>query len=410
MSKIKIIFLCGVFLLVGLGCGKSALAQTMAEQTAGKILLQTESKGEAWYVHPKELVRYYLGRPADAFSVMRKKGIGIANDYLAKIPESASLEIGDMAFRQKMSGQILLQFEKNGEAWYVYPKNLKRYYLGRPADAFSVMRQLGLGITDANLSDIPVSDVNAQNSTNGISYIKATVKTARGDFSVNMIVADLSDPKVKILTDSANPSDCPDNCPVKPLKDYVVGNNAFAGMNGSYFCPKDYTQCASSDGFYYYQIYNAGRKVLINADRVKYTGEPMIVFNNEQNWVFYSHTTEFKDVATFESTYNTKIQAAISNGPALVYQSRNIVDEGALDNKQRTVKSNRGGLGLKGKKVYLLVASGATVGDLGAVMESLGMEYAINLDGGGSSSLYFNGQYKMGPGRNIPNAIVVTER
>ena len=41
----------------------------------------------------------------------------------------------------------MLQVEENGEAWYVYPDDLKKYYLGRPADAFGVMRELGLGAT-----------------------------------------------------------------------------------------------------------------------------------------------------------------------------------------------------------------------------------------------------------------------
>lgn len=407
MRKLIVVFLCS---LATVGLQQSVSAATIAEQTAGYIVLQVEQNGEAWYVHPKELVRYSLGRPTDALNVMRSKGLGITNANLAKIPTSDSSDAGDAAFRQKMSGRILIQVEENGEAWYVYPKNLKRYYLGRPADAFAIMRSLGLGITDNNLSQIPLGDINEANASNGISYVKATVKTSRGSFAVNMLVADLSNPKVKILTDVAYASDCDDNCPVKPLREYVVGNAGFAGLNGSYFCPKDYSRCATSDGFFYYPIYNSGRKVLINADRVKYTNEPMIVFNNEQNWVFYLHSKDFKDIATLESTYDTKIQAAISNGPALIADSKKVLNEAALDTKQRTVKSNRGGLGLKGTKVYMIVASSATVGDLGAIMESLSMEYAINLDGGGSSALYYNGSYKVGPGRNIPNAIVVAER
>jgi len=56
----------------------------------------------------------------------------------------------------------------------------------------------------------------------------------------------------------------------------------------------------------------------------------------------------------------------------------------------------------------LVIASGATVIDLGAVMEAMGMDYALNLDGGGTSALWYNG-YKVGPGRNMPNAIVFAE-
>ena len=35
------------------------------------------------------------------------------------------------------------------------PVDNKRYFLGRPNDAFAIMRAFGLGITNANLSKIP---------------------------------------------------------------------------------------------------------------------------------------------------------------------------------------------------------------------------------------------------------------
>lgn len=55
---------------------------------------------------------------------------------------------------EKLSGYLLLRTEAKGEAWYVNPKNLKRYYLGRPADAFEVMKKLSTGISDADLKKI----------------------------------------------------------------------------------------------------------------------------------------------------------------------------------------------------------------------------------------------------------------
>ena len=66
----------------------------------------------------------------------------------------------DSSFAQKQAGKILLQVEGSGEAWYVNPSNNKRYYLGRPADAFSVMRKLGLGVTDINLEQIEADGQN----------------------------------------------------------------------------------------------------------------------------------------------------------------------------------------------------------------------------------------------------------
>ena len=48
----------------------------------------------------------------------------------------------DMDFANKQKGKILLQVEGNGEAWYVNTGDGKRYFLGKPADGFRVMRDI----------------------------------------------------------------------------------------------------------------------------------------------------------------------------------------------------------------------------------------------------------------------------
>jgi len=131
----------------------TSASNNIAADLSGRILLQVESHGEAWYVNPVNLRRYYLGRPEDAYNLMRKLGLGITNADLAKIP--VSTEKDDKAVDSKVAsrtlGRILLQVESHGEAWYVNPANLKRYYLGRAQDAFTIMRSLGIGITNADL-------------------------------------------------------------------------------------------------------------------------------------------------------------------------------------------------------------------------------------------------------------------
>jgi uncharacterized protein YkwD len=118
----------------------------------GKILLQVEANGEAWYVYPKDLKRYYLGRPADAFQIMRTLGLGVKHDELAGYLNSK--------FPSHLSGMIMLDVEANGEAYYVFPDDRKGYYLGRPADAFQIMREKGLGITNLDLDKIPVASTS----------------------------------------------------------------------------------------------------------------------------------------------------------------------------------------------------------------------------------------------------------
>lgn len=54
---------------------KLPLDPKVSQMYAGKILLQTESKGEAWYVNPKDGKRYFLGRPAEALQALQKLGL-----------------------------------------------------------------------------------------------------------------------------------------------------------------------------------------------------------------------------------------------------------------------------------------------------------------------------------------------
>lgn len=137
-----------------LGCLTTvAPAPLHAQDTglAGRILLQVEAHGEAWYVYPHNGRRYYLGRPADAFAIMRALSLGISNADFARVQSNMPA---------RLRGRILLKTEDSGRAYYVHPTIGTTHYLGRPADAFAIMRQFGLGSTNANLAAIPVGVVS----------------------------------------------------------------------------------------------------------------------------------------------------------------------------------------------------------------------------------------------------------
>ncbi len=111
----------------------------------GYILLQVQERGEAWYVNPQDGNRYFLGRPDDAFRVMRELGLGVSNKDFANWQGTAP---------SRLAGRIVLKVEDAGKAYYIHPTTRTLHYLGRPADAFRVMREQGLGITNANLKKI----------------------------------------------------------------------------------------------------------------------------------------------------------------------------------------------------------------------------------------------------------------
>jgi exopolysaccharide biosynthesis protein len=59
--------------------------------------------------------------------------------------------------------------------------------------------------------------------------------------------------------------------------------------------------------------------------------------------------------------------------------------------------------------IYLIVVENANITDSQYVLQALGVQDAINLDGGGTAAMWIDGQYTVGPGRLLPNAILLTK-
>ncbi len=118
-------------------------AATPASQFKGLILLQTDSQGEAWYVNPGNLQRYFLATPEDAQNLIKKVGIGAKHSFFEK-----------ETFAPHNLGRIYIDVEENGKAYYIYPKDKKAYYLGSMKEALIVWKSLGQATDDAQLNQI----------------------------------------------------------------------------------------------------------------------------------------------------------------------------------------------------------------------------------------------------------------
>lgn len=205
----KIFILIFLLLIVCLFNVYSVQAEDLAQRLSGKILLQTEGNGEAWYVNPLNLQRIYLKDGAAAYKLMRELGLGITDANLSKIPVGIEsrfkdtdtdsdglsnqleeglktdpniqdtdddgyndyteitgsynpLGSGKLSYDSKLigslRGRILLQVESKGEAWYLNPGDGKRYYMKDGDAAYQIMRYLSLGITDDDLSKISIAN------------------------------------------------------------------------------------------------------------------------------------------------------------------------------------------------------------------------------------------------------------
>ncbi|MBN2884616.1 hypothetical protein JXE04_01700, partial [Patescibacteria group bacterium] len=138
----------------------------LMKRLAGQILLQVETKGQAWYLDPVSLKRYYLADGESAYQALRKFGLGITNFDLEHIPAAFNSSLIDehaidhfdysLPLINRLKGRILLQVENHGEAWYVNPADGLRYYLADGNAAYQIMRNLSLGINNTNLRSITV--------------------------------------------------------------------------------------------------------------------------------------------------------------------------------------------------------------------------------------------------------------
>lgn len=233
--------------------------------------------------------------------------------------------------------------------------------------------------------------VSTNNTAPASGYSSQYVQTPNGNFLVNMVAADIG--STRVLVDTASASDCSSNCPVLPLSDYVARNGGFAGVNGTYFCPQDYASCAGKENTFDLLVMNKD-KTYFNSDNNVYSNNPAVIFGNGYVRFVTSASQWGRD---------TSPNGVISNFPLLVFNS-NITFGGDSDAKQST-KGNRSFVATKGNTVYIGVVRSVTVAESAVVLHALGMDNAMNLDDGGSTALW-DGGYKLGPGRNLPNAII----
>jgi len=61
----------------------------MVNRLKGKILLQVEGRGQAWYINPSDGKKYYLADGEAAYQVMRYLSLGVTNKDLGQITEDS---------------------------------------------------------------------------------------------------------------------------------------------------------------------------------------------------------------------------------------------------------------------------------------------------------------------------------
>lgn len=254
------------------------------------------------------------------------------------------------------------------------------------------------------LTSVPTKTVTPTPITKAVSglpdsgYSTMTVVTEKGNFSVSVLSINLSG--VRVVTDTANDADCGDNCLVMSLADFVNRNGGFVGVNGTYFCPDTYADCAMKKNSFDFPVYNSRLSKWINGGNLFWNSRAMVYFRGGKAY----YLQNAKD-------FSGELTAGIVNYPGLVADGVVQIDEAqsGLSDKQRA-GGTKVGLGVVGEdNLLIVIARGVNMYEFAYVFKALGAKGALNLDTGGSTAIYYSGKYLAGPGRNIPNAVILVK-
>lgn len=230
-------------------------------------------------------------------------------------------------------------------------------------------------------------------SSKPIISSKKTFRVGSRTFHAQVVTISLLHPKIKLDVALANNK----VGSVEDLRSIAQRNGAVAAINGTYF--DAYTSGAFKTPYGYIV---SGGNILKTAP-----GDNRSIFTYDRNnLVTMMPGLQFTD--RFEEG---RIVGAIQAGPRLVTDGKVSLDvrnEGFKDPKILTGGGARSAIGItKDHKLILLTTGGATIPQLAEIMKQAGAYQAMNLDGGASSGLFYNGSYLTAPGRKISNAILI---
>lgn len=239
------------------------------------------------------------------------------------------------------------------------------------------------------------ANVPQKNEAPGAGYSRQSVATDFGTFMVDIVAADLG--STRVIVDTASDGTCKDNCPVASLGTYAGRSGAFAGVNGPYFCPASYPSCAGKSNSFDTLIMNKN-KVYFNSDNNVHSSVPAVIFSGGSA----RYTSSSGALGQGGSDSVIAAQPMLLSGGNVVF--------GGDDEAKRAGAGSRSFIGSRGSTVYIGVVHNANVAQVARVLKAMGLEYALNLDSGGSTALMSGGRYVVGPGRDTPFGILFVRK
>ncbi len=226
-------------------------------------------------------------------------------------------------------------------------------------------------------------------------YSRKTYSTSIWDYQIRLFKLDLAgDDRLVVWVSDKWES----------LESLVKRYNWKAALNWTYFCPEYYPECHG--------------KNFSNADRISYWEDFSRWTDTWERYVFAID----KDYMSFffnTSNYNTDMRKDIYmwiwNHPLVLLEWQNNLehyyDVGLIDKKMPSTWAKTFVCTIKdSKKVYMWIVYSARMDDLPTILSDIWCYNALNLDAWRSTALYNNWEYYVWPGRDIMDALIITDR
>lgn len=239
--------------------------------------------------------------------------------------------------------------------------------------------------TETNTSDITESEASAAASAvqTDTSYSDENIQVSIETITTNnttVYVADVQVSSADYLKTALAQNTYSTNVTAK-TSEIAAANNAILAINGDYYG-------ANSTGY-----------VIKNGVLYRDTVRDNASYGDLAIYADGSFKVIYEDEVSAQELIDQGVVNLLAFGPTLVENGEIVVD--ANTEVGRAMSSNpRTAIGIIDENHYIIVVSdgrtseseGLTLYQLAAVMKQYGVTTAYNLDGGGSSTLYFNGQ------------------
>jgi len=204
--------------------------------------------------------------------------------------------------------------------------------------------------------------------------------------TLNVVTADLGQPEVRVVTAAARRFPYS----AESFGSLIARAQPTAAINGTYFGQRNL--CLVGD------LVVEGRPIYLGR-----LGTALALTDEGQ--------AKFVDMQVGRQTGWRGYRSVVCAGPRLIMEGQQIVSprEEGFSDPHVLGRARRSALGVTLENRLLLVttAGAATLTQLARAMSALGAHWAINLDGGTSSALYYRGRAITAPGRRLTNWILV---